>query len=265
MSPTYEITTAYGTFSGQHLSPGNELTPLILFLHGFPDDSDVWSHQVKELGKDFEIVALNLYKHSFRNQVNGLGQFVADNCNRKIMIVAHDMGGPVACEIAMNNADRISKLFLINTLSLGQFIRRWRHPRQWVKSFYMPLMIGPLHNIEKWQSIGKLIRSAAYDLGGLEKSDLIRSSGLECLEGVRLYRELFKGLPARILSEHKSLTTETHILFGTSDPFLELPQNDELSQHFENYKLKVLPAGHWVQRTHAEEVNQWIRKVINNG
>lgn len=220
---------------------------------------------MKDLGKDFEIVALNLYKHSFRDQVNGLAQFVADNSNRKIMIVAHDMGGPVACEIAMNNADRISKIFLINTLSLGQFIRRWHRPRQWLKSFYMPLMIGPLHNIEKWQSIGKLIRKAAYDLGGLEKSDPIRSSGLESLEGVHRYRELFLDLPSRVLCKHKRLITETHILFGTSDPFLELPDNDELKLHFENYKLKVLPAGHWVQRTHAEEVNQWIRKVINNG
>lgn len=220
---------------------------------------------MKELSKDFEIIAFDLYKHSFKDQVNGLGQFVADNRNRKIMIVAHDMGGPVACEIAMNKANHISKLFLINTLSFRQFIRRWRHPSQWVKSFYMPLMIGPLHNIEKWRSIGKLIRRAAYDLGGLEKSDPIRSSGPESLEGVRLYRELFMRLPARVLSKHKRLTTETHILFGTSDPFLKLPDNDELRLHFENYKLKVLPAGHWVQRTHADEVNTWIRKVINNG
>lgn len=261
-----EIITPYGTFKAIINRPKVKNPPLVVLFHGFPDDSTVWGHQIHALKSDFEVCVPDLYQHSFLNQVRGMASYLEAHLGgRKAILIGHDMGGPLACELARENPELISKVLLINTLSLRQFIGRWKEPRQWIKSVYMPFFAGPLHNTSWWKRAGKFLVKSAYDKGGLDKDDPLRENSLEVLEGIKRYREIGKELPQNVMEMERRLLTETHFLFGLTDPFLVTPDLEELNRHFSNATLELLPTGHWPQRTCAGEVNNWIKKVINHG
>ena len=259
-----EIITAYGTFKVTKSCPEEKDAPIVIFFHGFPDDSNVWDYQIEALKTQFETWVPDLYLHSFQDQKRGMiSQLESHAVGRKVILVGHDMGGPLASEIAREHPELVSKLLLINTLSIRQFIGRWKRPGQWMKSLYMPLFAGPLYETNWWKPAGKLLLKKAYDKGGLDKDDPIRNNSLNVLEGINRYRELARELPMHVLEMGLRLQTETHFLHGMNDPFIVTPDSDELSRHFSNVTLELLPTGHWPQRTCAMEVNNWIKKVIN--
>lgn len=243
-----EITNAYGNFKGALIPHQNKKAPWLVFLHGFPDDSQVWKLQLEALKSDFQIWSPDLYNHAFKDQIQGvasaLGEIAAD---AEVFMIGHDMGGPVACEVARLYPEIVSKILLINTLSVGQFIGRWKNPIQWFRSLYMPFFMGPLHSTKWWRKLAKPF---------LE-------SDTEVLEGIKRYREVAKEAPAFFKAPKQEI--ETHVLFGNKDPFVMTPTEEELRNNFTKFTLETLPTGHWPQRTSAHEVNQWIRKVVANG
>jgi pimeloyl-ACP methyl ester carboxylesterase len=266
MENVSEITNAYGTFKGSFNLVENNQAPWLIFLHGFPDDTTVWSYQWDALKAAHNIWCPVLYDHAFTDQINGVADFISTlPKDKKIILIGHDMGGPVACEIARKFPDAIEKVLLINTLSLGQFISRWKEPRQWMKSSYMPLFIGPLHSARWLKMFSAKFLNKTYDLGGVKKDDPLRKHTADSLDGIKRYREALKTVPSYLASSVKKLKIETHFLFGENDPFIMVPDDHELTKHFEHFTLTILPAGHWPQRTHIEEVNQWIQRKSSNG
>lgn len=261
-----EIITAYGTFSGIRCLPGDKDAPVVLFLHGFPDDSKVWDFQITALKNDYEVWAPDLYQHSFDDQIAGLVSHLKTyGSGRKIVLIGHDMGGPLATEIARTNPHLISKVLLLNSVSLKQFMGRWKNPKQLIMSYYIPIFAGPLHSKLWWKKAGRRFLQAAYDKGGLDKNDPIRNNSWEVLEGIQRYREVARKLSRYALETKERLQTDTYILYGINDPFLLTPDYEELKKHFKSVKLELLPTGHWPQRTCPDEVTKWIKKVIGNG
>ena len=265
MENVCEITNIYGTFRGR-LNKLENKSPWLIFLHGFPDDSTAWSFQWEELKSSYNIWCPDLYMHSFTDQIKGVADFISSHSqDSKVILIGHDMGGPVACEIARKYPELIHKVLMINTLSLGQFLSRWNEPRQWIRSSYMPLFMGPLHSTKWWHKLSGKFLNLAYDLGGLEKDDPLRNHSEVSLEGIKRYREALKAAPFYLASPGKKLKVETHFLFGESDRFMILPAKDELEKYFNHFSLVSLPAGHWPQRTHSREVNQWIQRTASDG
>lgn len=238
----------------------------LIFLHGFPDDSSVWSLQVEELKAHYNVWCPDLYSHSYSDQIKGVAEFIRNiRTEEKVCLIGHDMGGPVACEVADVLPDRISKIFLINTLSFGQFLSRWKNPRQLLKSFYMPIFMGPLHNTNWWRNFSGQFLKLAYDIGGIDATDSLRKHSSVSIQGVKRYREALLKLPGHLLSGNKMQKTETHFIFGSKDPFLVVPREAELEKHFTSYSMEVIPSNHWPQRTHAKEITGWIQRKISNG
>lgn len=253
-----EITNAYGTFKGQLLRLPDKTAPWLIFLHGFPDDGSAWSLQIEALKENFQIWAPDLYSHSYSDQVNGVAEFLKET--GKAFLIGHDIGGPVATEVARNFPDRVSKLFLINTLSLRIFVERWKKPRQWMKSSYMTLFIGPMHRTDWWKKFAGHFFKTAYDLGELGKNDPLRNNSPDVLENIKRYREMAKTIPEQLKSE--KINTETHFLFGSRDAFLLTPEEHEMKKQFQNFTITTFAAGHWPQRTHADQVSEWIRRMV---
>ncbi len=248
MENNNEITNAYGKFKGALIRHPNKKAPWLFFLHGFPDDSQVWKQQVKELKNEYQIWSPDLYNHSFKDQIHGVSEALVNlAADSEVFIIGHDMGGPVACEVARLHPENVTKVLLINTLSVGQFIGRWKNPLQWFRSFYMPVFMGPLHSTKMWRKMAK---------------PFLDSGNTDVLEGIKRYREVAKEIP--YFRNAPKLEVETHILFGKKDPFVLTPTEEELQNNFSNASLETLPTGHWPQKTSAPEVNQWIRKVVSH-
>ena len=186
--------------------------------------------------------------------------------SRDIILVAHDMGGPVACEIVRQHKELIHKLLLINTFSIEHFIHRFKKPKQFFKSSYMPWFSGPLHKTEWWKILGKQFVKLAYHKGGIPSGDpLLKSINSDVIEGIKRYREIGKELPRHFALNPKRLEVETHFLFGTDDPFLVPPSEEELARFYRLASLDFYFTGHWPQRTYSVDVNEKIKKLVAHG
>lgn len=240
-------------------------SPWLIFLHGFPDDSSVWSLQVEKLSANYNVWCPDLFSHSYSDQIKGIADFIRNiKSDELVYLIGHDMGGPVACEVSDVVPGRVTKIFLINTLSLGQFLSRWKNPRQLVKSFYMPFFIGPLHNTKWWKNFSSQFLKLAYDKGGIAQNDSLRNHSTATIAGIKRYREAMLTIPSHVLG-NKIQKTETHFMFGSKDDFLIVPDENELNKHYREYSIEVIPSNHWPMRTHGKEITEWIQRKIANG
>jgi pimeloyl-ACP methyl ester carboxylesterase len=265
MTNQVEISTSCARFTGYFSRAEKQSSPLVVFLHGFPDDHRIWDLQLSELKDIADLWAPDIYQHSFRSQVQGLVEMIKrEKTGRKIILVAHDMGGPLACEVARKEKGLVDQLLLINTFSIEHFIHRCAQPVQLLRSSYMPWLSGPLHKTEWWKMFAKQFVTLAYNRGGIPNDDPIRGSiNLEVIEGVKRYREIGKELPGHFSLTPRTLEVETHFLFGKDDPFLVPPSEKDLKRYYQLATIDFLFTGHWPQRTYAEDVNRKIKELVS--
>jgi pimeloyl-ACP methyl ester carboxylesterase len=266
MEDKKQFFTSFATFAGHYSEAKDTKAPLMVFLHGFPDDAKVWSFQWESFKDTASLWAPDLYTHPFQNQVKGVAEVIEEMAEgREVILVAHDMGGPVAFDVAGLYPGLVSKLLFVNSLGVDQFISRLKDPEQLMRSSYMLLFSGPLHNTKLWKRWSTRFIEAAYNKGGLSKDDPLRNNSPEVIEGIRRYREIMKEVPERLRTGKKAIKVPTYFIYGEDDPFLKLPSEKELHDHFEVAALETLKASHWPQRTHASEISDWIKKVVWNG
>src|SRR5258705_6700343 len=89
--------------------------PLVVFLHGFPDSWYTWRHQLAALAPHFRVVAPDLRGYGESDKPGGVAAYamtelVADVVGliaafgaRDAVVVAHDWGGAVAWQLAMDH------------------------------------------------------------------------------------------------------------------------------------------------------------------
>ncbi|MGW5362646.1 alpha/beta fold hydrolase [Actinopolymorpha pittospori] len=102
--------------------------PTVLLLHGFPDSSDLWRHQVPALvGAGYRVLTMDLrgFGESERpaevaeyrpeaviGDITGvLDHFGVD----RVHLVGHDWGGVIAWTVATTNPDRLASLTCLST------------------------------------------------------------------------------------------------------------------------------------------------------
>ncbi len=246
----------------------------ILFLHGFPDDAYAWSHQIEHFQDNYNILApfmWGTYKpFSYKAKHYSLSfltetyskfikeQEVETDC---LTIVAHDLGGPLACELARYL--KVKKLILINSLSLTQFIGRFKDIEQWLRSSYMFLFQNPLINKTTLSPFSSKLLNKSYDIGGLAPDDIMRKNSSNVFSGIEQYRQFLREVPKYLLKKLPPHEVSTHILWGKSDPFLTLPTNQELCEHYKRFEFHKFSGSHWVHRSHAIEINKYIEEVLS--
>lgn len=113
------------TFSVLESSPA---TPrgTIVCVHGNPTWSYMYRHLVRELGKEWRIIAIDQLGMGFSSRPSGartLAMRIDDldallhvaNVDGAVTLIAHDWGGPVSLGWATQNAARVERLVLFNT------------------------------------------------------------------------------------------------------------------------------------------------------
>lgn len=139
--------------SGPHDQPD---TPLLLFLHGFPEAAFVWDGLLAHFGRHYRCVAPNLrgYEGSYapadvaayrpkliQEDLAGLIRALG---GRAHAVIAHDWGGALAWGLAATAPQLMGRLIALNATHPAPFLKALREdPAQQAASGYINLLREP--------------------------------------------------------------------------------------------------------------------------
>lgn len=256
---------------------GPENAPILLFIHGFPDDALAWTFQIQYFAKNFQVIAPfmpgvrdNHHVENERYQIDSLAldilqilQSVDASRIRPIIVIGHDLGGTLTYELKNFLGDRLKMQIFINSLGRPQFISRYKNTRQLLKSYYMYLFQIPKIPERMMTVFFKPLLKWVHNLAELPLDDEIRTrTPMTVLKLLALYRE---GL-THVIDDFKNppppCSIPTLFIWGERDSFLEIPSLDEIEKFHSQAELRVIDANHWAHRTHHQQVNMMIEKFI---
>jgi pimeloyl-ACP methyl ester carboxylesterase len=248
----------------------------VLLLHGFPDSSHVWRHQVPALvGAGMRAIAPDLRGFGASDKPDaveeyGVARSVADMVVvldglevERAHVIGHDWGAGVAWALAALVPERVKRLVVMSVGHPTSF----REPsiEQREKSWYFLLFqfAGVAEELlmrDDW----KLFRAFLRGDGDVERyvADLSRPGALTA--ALNWYRA--NSAPGRELARRPfpSVAAPTLGLWGSRDNYLLEDQLVRSAEHVTGpwrYK-RIEGAGHWLQLDAPERVNQLLIEFL---
>jgi pimeloyl-ACP methyl ester carboxylesterase len=177
-----DTTIQYLCVEGQDPLNDNIQKPIIVLLHGFPENSWTWEHYIQALSTDFCVIAPDLpgyngslgfdeiEDYNIPHLVDVMSEFIdAISDNGKVHLVAHDWGGVIAWPLVAFHKRQFYKLTILNAAHPTAFTREMAHnPAQQANSDY----------------ISDLISDNAFDITSANEHRMLKG----------LYGRVFKGL-----------------------------------------------------------------------
>ena len=150
MIETFDAVLPHGITLSCHAT-GRPGTPLLVFLHGFPEAAFVWDELLEHFGERYRCVAPNLRgfgpssapadpeQYRVKHLVSDLDTLIAQLGGGPLeALVAHDWGGAVAWTFAVQRPQLLKQLVIINSPHPATFLRELQHnPQQQAASAYM--------------------------------------------------------------------------------------------------------------------------------
>ena len=100
--------------------------PLIVFVHGFPDFWYSWKNQMEVLSNDYRCAAMDLRGYNLSDKPAGVENYdmallvgdvlavIKAEGQEKAIVAAHDWGGAIAWQVALNAPQAVDKLIICN-------------------------------------------------------------------------------------------------------------------------------------------------------
>lgn len=152
---TFELALPHGiTLSCRASGPRD--APALMFLHGFPEAAFVWDDLLGRLGDRYRCIAPNLRGYERSSRPPEVEAYRAKHLVADLVaaidavgapleaLVAHDWGGAVAWNLAVQRPELLKRLVIVNSPHLGAFLRELQHnPVQQQASAYMNFLVRP--------------------------------------------------------------------------------------------------------------------------
>lgn len=264
---------------------------LALCLHGFPELSTSWRHQLPLLAHlGYRVWAPNLrgYGRSSRPRrvrAYALPHLLADVAGlidaarpTSTMLLGHDWGGAIAWQFVLQRVRPVDRLIVLNIPHPALFLRRlFRWPqiaRSWYIFFFqLPWLPEWVLGRQHARPIAEAIRQTAVDKSRFPDAVLDEYRRNASQPGaltamVNYYRALFQHWPTRSQQRamRRLLDVPTLMIWGEKDTALgkELTcGTDKLVRHL---TLHYLPdVSHWIQQEAPERVNAIIEQWLTQG
>ena len=285
--------------------------PLVVFLHGFPECWYSWRHQLAALAPHFRVVAPDLRGYNESDKPAGvkayaLPELVADVAGliaafgeRHAIIIAHDWGGCIAWQFAMDHPELTRCLVVMNCPHVAIFQQHLRmNPRQLLKSWYMlffqlPWIPETLLGLGHAWAIGNAVRSAAVQKHAITDDDLriLRDAASRpgaLRSAINYYRAVFRSddaaasLPSPVrrflygdrpvppprqrLEDWPMISAPTMLIWGEQDVALRKELTYGMDPLFtQPPRIEyVEDSGHWVQQEKPEVVNRLLLDFLGD-
>ena len=245
--------------------------PLVVLLHGFPECSYGWRHQVPRLAAaGFRVVAPDLRGYGASDRPRGISAYsvgalvgdVAGLIERlgggPAVLAGHDWGGVVAWYAAMSRPEVVRRLVILNAPHPAAYARELRRgSSQLLRSWYAGLHQLPRLPELAWE---------AFDYALLRR--VLRGGPAATTADEEAYVAAFRGRggigPAlnyyRAAVRHRAprpvpITAPTLLIWGERDRYLVPELTRGLDRWVPDLRIERLPdASHWVQHDEPERV-----------
>ena len=264
--------------------------PLVLLLHGFPEDWRCWEPVIPHLvAAGYRVVAPDLRGYgasdkppsgydleTLTDDVRGLAShFLQDEgpagpSGRRVRLVGHDWGGAVTWAFAYRHPDILARAAILNAPHPWLFARRLVSGGQLRRSWYMGFFQLPALP-EAWLARGGLEwawESWGATAGAIPAADQarLRQSMLRpgALRGaLAWYRTAFRRGPLALRPCAGVTDAELLVLWGERDGCLGAELLRGLERHTNNLRIVRYPdAGHWLQREEVGAVSNELARFL---
>jgi pimeloyl-ACP methyl ester carboxylesterase len=248
-------------------------------LHGFPEFSYGWRHQIPALVEaGYRVWAPDQRGYNLSDKPKGIAAYNLDVLaadvvglidaagSEKALLIGHDWGGLVAWQVAARYPDRLAKLVVLNApntatgqrrrISLAQLRKSW-----YILFFQLPWLPEYLMRQNNWQlvvdSLTGSSRPAAFSGKELERYRQAWSQPDAFRAMLNWYRALLREPTRRPAG--RRIDVPTLLIWGAKDHFLgrELAQ-PSIDRCAEGRLVFIEEATHWVQHEEPERVNALI-------
>ncbi len=283
-----------------YASCGNPEAPLLLFIHGFPEAWFEWEEQMSAFGGEWFAVAPDLRGFNLSSKPAGVEHYkpklvmqdmlglIKALGRTKATVVAHDWGGAIAWNMAIQAPEQVERLVIINSPHPYLFARALSsNPKQQQSSSYMNWLRRPGSEsvlIKDGYSLLDGFFTGGGQDGAWYTPELQRryhemwsqpgEAGSHAMSGaVNYYRASplrpgEDGQPARIPDldpAQWSTHVPVRVIWAEQDRALSTDLLDGLDQVCSDLKVVRIPdAGHWVVHQKPAEITRLIRQALQD-
>lgn len=263
------------------LSGGVKNAPIMMFLHGFPDDAKVWQFQWEYFSKKYHLLAPYIRgtkpsEPAAEISRYGLDAVALDHLDilnqedpkqkKKIILVGHDLGTLHASHLASLLGPRCRELIIINGASLSMVLKRFSNWAQLKKSWY--LFFFQLPFLPEWslRLFGDFLFEYFKNKNGVPEnlSSITKTAHQDVLFTFQQYRALKNDMLRFWERPFFKLSQPTLFLSALSDIFVE-PVTLEEARHFsEKPTVRLIEGKHWLMQEQPQTVNRLIEKFLES-
>jgi pimeloyl-ACP methyl ester carboxylesterase len=246
----------------------------VVLVHGVPTSSYLYRKVIPVLAEQglrpvaFDLPGLGLAERpeAFDYSWSGLARWTGEAIDalgiERCHLVVHDIGGPVACEWAVRNPDRVLSLTALNTmLGLATFRRPWS-----MAPFAIPALGRAwLRLLNPWTMAQVIYLQGVADRSAVPRHQLYAYHELlKRVDGGRAFLRIMRGFELteakhRLLWEGLAQRPyPARIVWGERDPAIGLDQLRLAQEALEVNDPVQLPAKHFPQEDQAPAVAQAI-------
>jgi pimeloyl-ACP methyl ester carboxylesterase len=253
-------------------------TPLVVFLHGFPEFWWSWRRQLSafrdagywavapdlrgygESDKPWDVSAYEVEK--LAGDIAGLIKALG---RKQAYVVGHDWGAVVAWGFAMEHQDMLQKLAILNVphpLTMQRALQR--SAKQMKKSWYIFFFQLPkLPELAVARNDYAFVRGT-FGADGMPAAEVehyvtaLRKPGV-VRSAINYYRAVMRRLVKGKLPTMRVIERPVLVIWGDRDRYLGKELADPPTRFVTDVRVEHLPnATHWVQRDEADKVNELL-------
>ncbi|HWD82242.1 MAG TPA: alpha/beta fold hydrolase [Kribbella sp.] len=273
MPPSKSTTTsADGTRLAVYTYP-NPDAPVLVCLHGYPDNASLWTSVAEQLSDDFEVVTYDIRGSGESDHPSSTSAYSLDGlqedfqavldqvpAGRTVHVLAHDWGSIQAWHFVTDPAlqDRLASFTSLSGPSLdhaGYFLRRWDRAafRQLLHSWYIFYFHLPWLPELAWR---KGWAQRAFNRLEKQEPDDNRAIG-DYVKGMKLYRA--NVVPRLLRPAERRTDVPVLAVSPDADPFVTTPLQTEIARWAPNLTVKLVRGGHWMPRKNPGLVAELVR------
>jgi pimeloyl-ACP methyl ester carboxylesterase len=255
---------------------GDPKNPAIILLHGFPESHRTWRHKIPELAKNHFVLAPDQRGFARSSKPANVSDYTPDKMVGDLValadhfdvgrftLVGHDWGGAIAWMAALQRADRVAKLIIVNAPHPFIFQKTMfddmgqREASQYIRAFRNPDFEKHIEAIGLSAFFdGSFMRHTDFDKVAGEKAAYLDEWGqpgamTAMLNWYRASAIIVPEMdetperPAFLDAPFPPITQPTLVIWGMGDKALLPSQLEGLEALVPNMTLVKVDAGHFV-------------------